>query len=145
MGMLEELTAKTEVYRTILNNITTYKEDLDKHTNKLEKLNDYLKLDYGKNIERVINMNMLLSSLGSINFQIEGIDNKLSIFNKYSEVNKDSIDRVINMNLLISRFEVMKNSYNNIETEIEANKKDLDLVKEALGQFKICPLCNRPL
>lgn len=49
------------------------------------------------------------------------------------------------MNLLISKFEVMKNSYNNIETEIEANKKDLDLVKEALGQFKICPLCNRPL
>lgn len=145
MGMLEELTAKTEVYRTILNNITTYKEDLDKHTNKLEKLNDYLKLDYGKNIERVINMNMLLSSLGSINFQIEGIDNKLSVFNKYSEVNKDNIDRVINMNLLISKFEVMKNSYNNIETEIEANKKDLDLVKEALGQFKICPLCNRPL
>ena len=101
MGMLEELTAKTEVYRTILNNITTYKEELDKHTNKLEKLNDYLKLDYGKNIERVINMNMLLSSLGSINFQIEGIDNKLSVFNKYSEVNKDNIDHVINMNLLI--------------------------------------------
>ena len=145
MGMLEELTAKTEVYKTILNNITLYKEDLNRHTNKLEKLNNYLKLDYGKNIEKVINMNILLSSLGSIRFQIENLDSKLMVFNKYSEVNKDNIDRVINMNLLISKFEVMKNSYNNIETEIEANKKDLDLVKEALGQFKICPLCNRPL
>lgn len=145
MGMLEELTAKTEVYKTILNNITLYKEDLDRHTNKLEKLNNYLKLDYGKSIEKVINMNMLLSSLGSIRFQIENLDNKLKVFSRYSEVNKDNIDRVINMNLLISKFEVMKNSYNNIEAEIEANKKDLYLVKEALGQFKICPLCNRPL
>ena len=145
MGTLEELTAKTEVYKTILNNAKSYREDLERETTKLSKLNDYLKIDYSNKIEKIINIDILNSSLNKLREEIRNIDSKLEVMNKYEEVKKEDIDRVINMNLLISKFKMMKNSYNNIELEFEANKKDLDSVKEALGQFKICPLCNRPL
>ena len=144
MGTLEELTAKTGVYKTLLDNAESYKEELEKQTLKLEKLNSYLKLDYGKGIERIINMNLLVSSLDTIKSKVKEIDTKLKVFSKYDNIKKDDISRVIDMNLLISKLLVMKNSYNNIEVDINSVKSELEDVAKKLKEFSICPLCGRP-
>lgn len=144
-GLLEESMAKTKVYETILNNIEDYGSRLNSINTELDAVDKYLNSRYADKIERVLKLELVYLRLSGLRKEIVNLDNQIERYNQYKGIDESVIKKLVDMDMLITKFKLMKNSYNNIEADLNNYTTELEKTREELKSFKVCPLCNRPL
>lgn len=144
-GLLEESMAKTKVYETILNNIEDYGSRLNSINTELDAVDRYLNSKYADKIERVLKLELVYLRLSGLRKEIVNLDNQIERYNQYKGIDESIIKKLVDMDMLITKFKLMKNSYNNIEADLNNYTTELEMTREELKSFKVCPLCNRPL
>lgn len=143
-GSLETSVTRVNVFKILLDDLESSKNDLSIIDMKLMKIKNYNEEKYLEKISKALIIAKLYNEICKINKVKNDIEIKLEKCYNHKQVDEEKVMRVSQLYILKTSITDLRSQVDDANFELNKLEGLLSEVKKKLSSFKVCPLCSRP-